>query len=461
MSRSRTTKLIDLLPEPILAILVNGLGAYYRANRYSFEMRRTLSAWQQLECLEADYFRHYQLERLRHIIRIANKTKYYQQVFKEVNLDPENITHLDELKKLPIIEKADLVKNSADMIVPDFKGPILKRHSSGTTGQPVVFFQPKRMAYDQAYAMLYQFYSWFSFAPLHKRATLAGRYLGSNPKGIVVRNSFENQLLLGVHSLSAQSVERYIRALDSFRPQMFQAHPSALLLLKQFAEERQLDAPIIPLVSYTGETMTAEERQILSRWMRGAMIFGTYGSGENVTASSECPELDGYHIHPAVGICELVEIDGRSEIVGTSLLNDAMPLLRYRTGDVADAITEDKCPCGCGWPRLLGIQGRRDDFLKSTTETPIAPVVLRTGIAALKVLRTPYSIVQHHQPKSFSLLLYCKQGDVYEQDINVVLKYLQSILGNDCNIGVRFAAGDELLTARAKHRIVIKEKRQT
>ena len=318
-------------------------------------MRRTLAEWRQLERLDAQGVQAYQLERLRHIALVANTTPYYNKIFRNVGFDPENISGLDDLKSLPYLSKADLREHGADMIVPGYEAPCIQRHSSGTTGQPSRFYQPHRMVYEQGYAMLYHFYSWFDFSPLQKRATLAGRYLGHKPRGVVMRNFFENQLLLGVHSLSERSVGRYIRALDQFEPAMLQAHPSALLLLKQFAETAAQAAPNIPLVSYTGETMTEDERDRLSKWLGGAMIFGTYGSGENVIASSECPELDGYHIHPAIGICELEEIDGKKEIIGTSVLNDAMPLLRYRMGDHAEELTTETCACGRSWPRLKGI----------------------------------------------------------------------------------------------------------
>lgn len=458
MSVSSKTKLIDALPESILAILANGLGAVYRVNRYSREMRSNLAEWQQLESMDADGLKLYQLERLRYITRIAKRTPYYSRVFSKVGFDPDKISSLDDLNRLPVLEKADLVANGSEMMVPDFKGRLFIRHSSGTTGQPVTFFQPRQMAYAQGYAMLYQFYSWFGYSPLDRRATMAGRYLGHKAKGVVMRNFFENQLLLGVHSLSVASIKRYVNAINRFQPKMFQAHPSALLLLMQFAQEAGIDAPAIPLVSYTGENMSEEERRALSVWLNGIPIFGTYGSGENVTASSECPELNGYHIHPAIGICELVELQGRREVIGTSLLNDAMPLLRYRTGDFAESITTDRCPCGCTWPRLLGIQGRVDDLVVAANGKPIAPVVLRTGIAALGVLRVPYSIIQHQHESSFTLLVYGDAADVTQNDINAVLTYLHAILGANCNFGVRFAPREDLLTARAKHRIVIKEK---
>ncbi|SDD26409.1 phenylacetate--CoA ligase family protein [Kordiimonas lacus] len=460
MASPLTTKVIDAIPEWALTFLANGLGSYYRLNRYSLDMRGTLSEWRTLEQLNSEEIKVYQLERLRHIAKVANTTPYYSRVFREVGFDPYKINDLDDLNRLPYLSKDDLRQFGSEMLVPNYKAAQVERKSSGTTGQPVRFTLPRRMAFAQAYAMLYQFYLWFGFSALDRRATLAGRYMGQRPKGTVIRNVFENQLLLGVHALSESTVARYITALNKFAPKMFQAHPSALLMLKQFAERIGQSAPKIPLISYTGENMSENERQQLSKWLGKAMIFGTYGSGENVMAASECPELDGYHIHPAIGICELEEIDGKKEILGTSLLNDVMPMLRYRTGDLAENITAETCACGLCWPRLQGIQGRLDDQITSANGDLIAPVVLRTGIAALGLISSAYSIIQHQAPGHFTLLVYDDRSAVPQNSIDRILKYLRTTLGESVEIGVRFVPREKLFTARAKHRIVIKEKVQ-
>lgn len=458
MADSKSTKVIDSLPAWGLAIVANGLGAYYRMNRYSGEMRNTLVEWRKLE----EYNRHeleaFQIDRLRYIARVANTTPYYKRVFTDVGFDPEKINSLDDLKRVPVLGKEDLRQYGAEMVVTTNKAPRIKRHSSGTTGQPVTFFQPKRMVFAQGYAMLYQFYSWFGFSPLRRRATMAGRYMGHKPRGVVMRNHFENQLLLGVHSLSELSVRRYLHALDGFSPELFQAHPSALLMLKILAEQTGQRPPVLPLVTFTGENMADDERKQLSQWLGGTTIFGTYGSGENVIAASESPDFDGYHVHPAIGLCEIEQIDGKNEIIGTSLLNDAMPLLRYRTGDLAEHLSSEPSASGRCWQRLNGIQGRVDEHLTSANGTLIAPVVFRTGIAALGKMQAPYSIIQHVTKGTFTFLIYDDHLQTHNDDVKAVVKYLKSILGEASQISVKYAPKEELLTARAKHRIVIKEK---
>ncbi|MGE3643983.1 MAG: phenylacetate--CoA ligase family protein [Beijerinckiaceae bacterium] len=458
MASSRFTRVIDAVPEPILALLTNCLGSYYRLIRHTGEMRRILAEWQKLEHLHPTEYQAYQLERLRHIAQVANTTPYYKKVFRKVGFDPANVRSLEDLKLLPFLTKDDLRKHGPEMIVPNSREPRLEKYSSGTTGQPVAFIQPRRMAFAQNFAILYQMYSWFGFSPLDRRATMAGRYMGIKPQGIVVRNLFENQLLLGVHALSERSVARYVRALDEFAPAMLHAHPSGLLMLKQLAEVTGQSAPKVSLISYTGENLSEEERSQLSEWLGGAIIFGTYGSGEMAIAAGECPELDGYHIHPATGICELEEVDGKKEVIGTSLLNDVMPLIRYRTGDLADRITFEKCLCGRHWPRLQGLQGRIDDLLFSANGAPIAPVVIRTGISSLGAITAPYSVIQHVTPATYTLQIYEEPSEVSQASIDTVVTFLRTILGEQSDIGVKCVSKKELFTSRAKHRIVIREK---
>lgn len=459
----RKRQMIDTMPSPLLAVLVNALGASYRVKRYSLGMRRALSHWSDLEALDEASLREYQLARLQHVVRAAARTPYYQRVFREAGFDPSRVTSADDLAKLPILDKHDLRAHGKDMVVPGYASAVVTRRSSGTTGEPVSYVQPRRMAYDYDYAMLYQFYAWHGFGPLGRRATLAGRYMGHKRRGVAVRNWPENQLLLGVHSLTSSSVSRYLNALDSFKPELVQAHPSALALLRQLTEQAKLPPPRIPLVTFTAETLPESERHSLSEWLGHVPIFGTYGSGENVVAGGECRRLDGYHLHPAVGICELVGRDVSPEVVGTSLLNDVMPLLRYRTGDVASGINNSPCDCGCTWPRLMGIQGRADDFIYRTDGTAIPPVVLRTGITALGVLKSPFSLVQHVKPASYTLIVYdgvANAGDsiaTTRDDLLLVTEYLKRLLGDNSEIGISHEHQTNLLTARGKHRVVIRE----
>jgi phenylacetate-CoA ligase len=97
--------------------------------------------------------------------------------------------------------------------------------------------------------------------------------------------------------------------------------------------------------------------------------FDHYGQSEGVCMAMEC-SYGHMHVNPIVGILEILREDGSAcvpgevgEMVATGLLNDAMPLLRYRLGDYAAWAGEQYCPCGNPHPIITHLEGRVDDYL--------------------------------------------------------------------------------------------------
>jgi len=447
--------LIDRVPSFVLSLGVNAMGLKYRVNRYSPSMRRRLSEWIDLERTPVSKLESLQIARLKYILSRAQKTKFYSERFKLAQFDVSKFRGLEDLERLPILEREDLARNFEEMIVPDYRGDRLDRKSSGTTGQPVTYRQPKEMAFSDAYAMLYQFYSWHGIQPLESRATLAGRYLGVRRSGLILRNYFENQLLLSVHSLNVQSVNHYAAEIAKFKPKILQAHPSALLSFIQCAESAGVDVPRIPVIAFTGETLLEEDRESIARAFQ-AKVFGTYGCGENHIAGGECAELNGYHLHPMIGVAELMQGSAGPEVIGTSLLNDVMPLIRYRTGDIVQRI--EYAPCGCGrtWPRLVGLTGRSDDFLRACDGSLLPPVTIRTGISAQFGDLPPYSIVQRKENSKYLLRFYVDSATERARLLGVA-EYIRCILGECATVDLEVKNESERLSARGKHRVIIKE----
>jgi phenylacetate-CoA ligase len=98
-------------------------------------------------------------------------------------------------------------------------------------------------------------------------------------------------------------------------------------------------------------------------------VFDHYAQSEAVCVAMQCPQ-GRMHILPAAGIIEILREDGTpcapgevGEIVATGLLNDAMPLIRYRMGDCAAWALEQTCPCGNLHPIIDNLEGRVDDYL--------------------------------------------------------------------------------------------------
>ena len=440
------------LPDSFNALAINIYGLRQKHLRYSKKMQLELSKYKNSIALDQELIREIQFKKLKKILEVSFKTEFYAERFKQLDFNLEDFKTLEDLKHFPILERSDIKENFSKMIVPGTHNKSIIRKSSGTTGEPIKILQPKKLAFDKAFASLYNFYAWYGISVLDKRVTLAGRYFGYKKQGIKFINFFENQLLLSSHSLNEESVQSYLKSIRKYKPVFMQAHPSAMFLLKELAENRNLRMPKVPIISYTGETLLEEDRKVLENWFSGK-IYGQYGSGEHHLSSAECVYKSGYHVNPFFSYVESIKKDYGKEIISTSLDNNSMPLIRYRIGDSIEGIEYSKCKCGSTWPRLVGLSGRIDEFIETALGNKISPLVLRTSISSKFSDMPKYSLIQHKNNNDYTLLLYTKR------DLNDFIKvksFLLDLLGNTANIKIK-NKNPEKIENNVKHRIVYKE----
>jgi phenylacetate-CoA ligase len=180
------------------------------------------------------------------------------------------------------------------------------------------------------------------------------------------RNIAANQLLLSSYHLGDANLAEYARALARFRPDVIDAYPSSLEPVARHV--LQADGPQIrpSAVITSSETLQPHVRELFVRAF-AAPVFDHYGAAEMAAFISQC-EHGSYHVNPEFGIVEILCGDVPAhpgelgEIVATGFLNELMPLIRYRTGDLA-VPGEGPCPCGRAFPVIQRIVGRLDDVV--------------------------------------------------------------------------------------------------
>jgi phenylacetate-CoA ligase len=153
----------------------------------------------------------------------------------------------------------------------------------------------------------------------------------------------------------------------------------------------------VPLVFTSGELLHPGARAAISRAFQGR-VFDIYGSSETKEIGWECP-AGGMHVNADVLMVEIVDDDGQSlpdgaegHIVVTSLVNQATPLLRYRTGD-RGSLLPGRCECGLAFPLLGVVTGREADMLELQGGRRVSPYALTCALERVgQVLR--YQITQ-------------------------------------------------------------------
>ena len=308
-----------------------------------------------------------QQQKLRRLLEHAvAAVPLYRQRFGAVGLDPGH-ARLTDLERLPPLTRRDLQEHNGELFAEGaHEDALIRGASSGSTGQPVVFFK------DSAAESAGHAAGWvgWSLAGWHPGA----RYLHiwGNPATMATWRTWRSRAkwwLLNwdrrpaFELQSRESLEQLRRRLASTRPSFVGGYTHAIYQLALHIREVGGSPPDwVRAVLTTAEQLHGFQRQAIEAAL--GPVFDNYGCAEINGIASQCRERNGYHIHAYHVILETVREEGVSKILVTDLDNYAFPLIRYQVGDLAtDDGVEWGCRCGAALPRIAGIAGRESDLI--------------------------------------------------------------------------------------------------
>jgi phenylacetate-CoA ligase len=319
--------------------------------------------------------------------------------------------------------------------------------SSGSTGEPFrVYYEPR------AWATLKYLVKLRARAACGVRPTDRVALLDATPpsSGSGVPSWSRRWSRISVLQ-PASAVAAELRA---FAPHVVYGLPSALLeagrYLSQHGQQLRLRA-----VFTSGELLQQSSREHLSSAF-GAPVYDVYGTSETKEIAWECP-AGSRHLNSDVVHVEAVDESGRSvptgvegDLVATLLVNRAMPLLRYRTGDRGSLLTES-CSCGCPMPLLGVVTGRTADILILRDGHRISPYALTCAIERIPgVLRYQVSQLDQTTVRVRAILASAADRTAVTAQVRTALRFdVAPFLDADVEFVDRLPTGP-----RAKFRVV-------
>lgn len=329
----------------------------------------------------------YQDEQLRALIKHAYETvPFYRRRFDEGKLKPSDIRGQHDLPKVPLLTRDEVRAHFGELwstIVPQRSRKT--GHTSGTTGTPLT------VGYDDgaigmAYAALDRHYRWAGcrlardgdriavargnvIVPLHQKKPPFWRL-----------NRCHNQLLLSSFHLSKQNLPVYFEELARFKPAVLDGYPSTLYVLAKFLQSQGQTFPLRAAIT-SSETLYDFQRALIEERFQ-CRVFDYYALAERVVFSNECERHEGHHVAMEYGIAEVVDekgwpvsIGSPGRLVGTSLHNKAMPLIRYVTNDMT-SFRASRCSCSRGLRLMDDVTTKAEDMLTLKDGRVISPSVL-------------------------------------------------------------------------------------
>lgn len=319
------------------------------------------------------------------LVYLEVHSPFYKKVFRENNIRVADIRTLEDLQNIPVTTKNDIQQNNNDFfcITPD--KIVDYSTTSGTLGDPVTFGLSdndlERLAYNEAIS--------FACAGIQKGdvvqmiTTIDKRFMAGLAYFLGLRKMGASVVRMGsgIPELQWDSIFRY-------KPKYLITVPSFLLKMIDYAEKHGIDyrnSSVYGAVCI-GESIKNQDftdnilsRKIKEKW--NIKLFSTYASTEMSTAFTECEQQIGGHHHPELIITEILDDNGNpvkegesGELTITTLGVEALPLLRFKTGDIVKAHYEP-CPCGRNTMRLGPVLGRKQQMIKYKGTTLYPPAM--------------------------------------------------------------------------------------
>lgn len=412
------------------------------------------------EHFSTDRLQNLQDEKLRHLVAHAvENVPFYAQVFRERGLSPKDVRCAQDLRKLPLLNKATITARMNDLIAQNAdRSGMIWNHTSGTTGRPLGLYVDRTVE-DMWNALLYRHRTWGGFHYDGLRVTMGGHVVvpfeAKRPP--FWRYNFPGQQVhFSTFHLSDQNLPHYARRLRTLDAQVIDGYPSAIYILARYLVEQGIEVPL-KAVFVASEPLYDHQRSAMEKAF-GCKIFNIYGLAERCCSSGECEKHEGNHHHMEESIVEILDQNGQpvregelGEIVGTSLVNFTMPLLRYRTGDVG-AFQSKPCSCGRGLRLMTAVQTKKEDIIVTPDGRYISPSVLTHPLKPLHGVEKT-QIVQEDRI-NFQIKMVKGPRSLSNHELKELLVAMQDRLGKEAKIRIEFVE-DIPLTSAGKFRFVI------
>jgi len=363
--------------------------------------RRTFRFLRELETSQwwsAQRIRSLQETKLRTLFELASSNcDWYRSLFAQLDINIHRDDPFAILRILPRLDKQTIREQQAALTNASVEGGPIPFNTGGSTGEPLSFVvDRRRIAFDKAARLLT--HSWFGVQPGDREVYLWGSPLELRRQDRVkrFRDRLTNELLLDAFHLNPQSMSRYLDRITAFDPVSIFGYPSSLTTFAEYclATNKRYGAKKLRAVFVTGEVVNAAQRATLSQFFNVPIVDG-YGSRDGGFIAHECPH-GSTHVMDQNVIVEILDDDGQPVVEGTSgeivlthLDAHALPLIRYRTGDMATR-RSDRCGCGRGLSLIGPVEGRRGDHLVAADGTlahPLAAIYVMREMRAIKQFR--------------------------------------------------------------------------
>jgi len=428
------------------------------ALRYYRTLRK--SQW-----MNGSQIKEYQEERLKQLIDQAHKhVPYYREAFDKAGVEVDKVRRIEDLVGLPMIDKGTVRKRLySGLLADNYVARNLQRvQTSGSTGEPFITFAEKKQL-DMRWAATLRSMEWTGYRFGDRQIRLWHKNLGMRFVEVIkerIDAYLSRRVFVPAYEINASNLEDTMKKIMRYKPVLLDGYAESFNLLAKYLKRLQ-DAgwkhygykPRAIISS--AQTLYPESRAVIEETF-GCKVFDKYGAREfGGGIAYQCEKGEGYHV---VAECNIVEIikDGKlarpgevGEVVVTDLNNFSVPLIRYRTGDLALQLDGNEiCDCGRGLPKIGEIKGRAQSIIVGSNAQFVPGTFFNRVFFKHDGSIGQYQVVQEVEGE---IILKIVKEKLFDPSvINEICRDIKDHLGDDMKIVIKYV--DNIPMSRAGKR---------
>lgn len=402
--------------------------------------RRELPDWKseyldpELETMTREQIEALQVERLKETVKRCMNNPFYKERLEKAGVTPENITSVDDIRRIPFTTKKDLRDTYPFGLASAPLTECVRLHSSsGTTGNPTVILHTQNDLDEWANQVARNLWM-VGLRPndVFQNSSGYGMFTG----GLGFQYGAERLGMLTVPAAAGNSL-RQIKFMTDFGTTAVHAVPSYVTRLYEVMQEQGVDPrkdTKLKVLAIGAEPHSEEQRKRIEQMM-GVKAYNSFGMSEmcGPGVGFECKEQNGLHFWEDYYIVEIVDPetlepvpDGEiGELVLTSIRREAMPLLRYRTRDLTRVLGRT-CACGRNHVRIDRMKGRSDDMMV-LRGVNIFPIQIEKILMQFKELANNYLITLTTDENNDNMTVEVEIEDLFTDDYQKLIELQKNV----------------------------------
>lgn len=340
----------------------------------------------------------YQLEKTKFILNFANNNiPYYHNLFRNHGFDYK-IKHLDDLKKIPILTKEDIINNFESLINKNFINKHYKMNSSGTTGKRLEILGTDDLFKIEA-AFITNAFEDHGSKLYDDHSIWLRRYSPSENDPIFLNDNELNRSYMSAFDLNDETIFDYVDYINSTKTKTLVSYPSTLYYFSLLCGKYDLKLSHVKHMHGASEVCLPQWRNKIKE-ITNIDIKMHYGQVEKVSFAHQDSENDMYKENLLYGYNEY---DENNIIIGTGFYNQLMPLIRYKTND--KVILNNYVDLNCSAPKtILDIEGRNGDMLLTEVDSYVPAVNFYSFMSKINEVDM-FQIIQKREDKSLTFYI--------------------------------------------------------